>query len=968
MKPVKLNICLQHTRLMVRYCFLFFFSLLTQFSAYGRSQEQKDIIIENLKCEYLTNPQGIDVMDPSLSWTIQNVSNRRGLRQTAYQVMVSTSKDRLDKGIADIWNSGKVRSDRMNNIQFAGSELKSSSIYWWKVKIWDENGQPSPYSISSRWITGLLNGEKINARWISAEGAEKYAHQYKSAKSDFNLQRDLPEFRLFGPKPTDRNFSSMLVRKSFYVKPKLKSAIVHLSGLGQYELTINGKKIGKDILSPGWSDYSKTVLYDTYDVTAQILGGENAIGIILGNGMYNIQPDSIRYVKFLVSYGQLKTIASIRLTYTDGASQTLGTDQSWSVSPGPVTYSNLYGGEDYDERLAQHGWDRPLFTANSSWRGALECDGPGGKLKGLSSAASPIVAVQALKPIKVTQISARKWVYDLGQNASIMPKILIEGPVGSMVRISPAELLKPDGNIDRTSATQDGVRPAWWQYTIGSAKTESWFPKFFYQGGRYLEVELFPATGAKLLPKLLDLKGVVVHSSAQPIGSFSSSNKLFNNIYSLVRWAQRSNMMSVMTDCPQREKQGWLEQYHLNGPSLRYNFDLAPMFRKIMNDMSDSQLDNGLVPNIAPEFFHASFDINNGFRNSPEWGSSFIIVPWQQYLFSGDISLIQTYYDKMKNYLTFLDSTAKNNLLYSGLGDWYDIGPKPAWGSQLTPESFTASAIYFYDCQLMGKMAALIGRVDDSKGYLQKSQAIRKAFNDKFFNEKNNTYATGSNTTYAMPLFLEIADPQYRKALTDHLVADIRKAGDAFNSGEVGYRFLLGALDREGHSEVIYDMNNQSERPGYGYQLKMGATALTEKWDAGVGDFGSQNHFMSGQINEWFFHGLAGISENEEGPGFRKMIIKPAVVGDLKWVKGNYQSVSGEIKSHWNLEGNQFSLLLQIPANTEATVYIPTKDSSTVLENGLQAQMAKGIKFLRNEGNYAVYNVVSGVYHFTSKL
>jgi alpha-L-rhamnosidase len=950
------------------YCIAVFAFILPQLLVYGAPAKKGFVIPQQLKCEYLANPQGIDVMAPSLSWTIQGSAGRRGIRQTAYQIIVSTSKEKLLKGIADVWDSGRTGSDVMNNIRYVGKPLKSSSIYWWKVKVWDENGQSSVYSVPAMWITGLLGSTSFNAKWISASGAEKYAHQYRSAKSDFNLKRDLPEYRLYGPKPADLNFSSMLVRKPFEVKQKLKSAIIHISGLGQYELTLNGKKIGKDMMSPGWSDYTKTILYDTFDITAQLRNGENVLGVILSNGMYNIQPDSIRYVKFLNSYGPLKMIASVELKYTNGTSQRVITDESWKVSPGPVTYSNLFGGEDYDQRLAQPGWDKPGFLVKDQWASATLCSSPGGKLKGLSCAAAPIMAIQSLHPVKTTQLSANKWVYDLRQNASVMPKITVKGNPGSRIRISPAELLKPDGSIDRASATQDGVRPAWWEYTLGSAETEEWFPKFFYQGGRYLEVELFPATGEQKLPVLERIEGIVVHSSAEPIGSFSSSNKLFNDIYALVRWAQRSNMMSVMTDCPHREKQGWLEQYHLNGPSLRYNFDLAPMFRKIMNDMSDSQLANGLVPNIAPEFFYASSDVNNGFRNSPEWGSSFIIVPWQQYLFNGDVSLIRNYYAQMKKYLAFLDATAKNNLLYSGLGDWYDIGPKPAWGSQLTPVSFTASAIYFYDYQLMAKMAALIGKSDDSREFQKKSALIRKTFNEKFFSPEHDKYSTGSNTTYAMPLFLEIADPQYRKTLIDNLVSDIRKSGNSFNSGEVGYRFLLGALDREGYSDVIYDMNNQSDRPGYGYQLKMGATALTEKWDAGVGSFGSQNHFMSGQINEWFFHGLAGISEDEAGPGFRKIIIKPTVVGDLKWVKGSYKSVSGEIKSEWKLDGNQFSLSVQIPPNSEATVYVPTRKNTNILESKKKAIHSQGVKFIRKEKNYTVFHVVSGDYNFISQL
>ncbi len=913
------------------------------------------------------NPLGIDISNPVLSWTISSKGSQRNVRQTAFQVLVSSSVEKLQAGMGDIWNSDKVKSDCMSQINYAGIPLKSSQKYWWKVRIWDEKGKPSNWSEPAEWTMGILNVSDWKAQWITAAGAEKFAHQYKTAKSDFNIQRNLSEFRLFGPKPTDLNYASMALRKEFSCSQVLKRAVIHVSGLGQYELFINGTKTGDYLIAPGWSYYSKTVLYDTYDVTNQLKTGANAIGLILGNSMYNIQPDSVRYVKFLGSFGVLKAMVQLQLEYESGDIQVIGSDKSWQVAPGSVTYSNFYGGEDYDARILQQDWCLPRSKSTVSWSHALECDGSGGALKGLSCASAPVKAIEKLKPVKITQLKSNVWIYDLGQNTSIIPEIQVKGTAGSFLRIIPAELLKTDGTVDRTSATQDGVRPAWWQYTLAkNNQTEHWQPMFFYQGARYLQVELFAAKGDSILPTVEMLKGVVVHSSADSIGTFSCSNELFNKIYQLVRWAQRSNMMSIMTDCPAREKQGWLEQYHLNGPSLRYNFDLATNFRKAMKDMSDSQLDNGLIPNIAPEFFIVTPDINNGFRNSPEWGSAFIIVPWQQYLFTGDVSLLSRYYGQMKRYVEFLNASSQNNIINSGLGDWYDIGPKPAWGSQLTPISFTATAIFFYDNQIMSQIAAILDKKEDAKFYTDRAEAIKTSFNKEFFNTEKGIYSTGSNTTCAMPLFLNIVEPQHRKTLADSLVSDIRRRGNAFTSGEVGYRFLLGALAMEGYSDLIYEMNNQTEKPGYGYQIKQGATSLTEKWDAGVGSFGSQNHFMSGQINEWFFHDLLGIGVEADGAGFRKSIIKPMPVGNLKWVKGSYETVSGTIKVEWKHGNNTFELKLSIPANTSATVYVPAKTEKLVTESGKRAAISKGIKFLRMEKSRAVYEVGSGEYNFVS--
>jgi hypothetical protein len=946
---------------------LFVLTLLT--IAFVCSAKTASIQPVNLHCEFLENPLGVDVVNPVLSWTLNPTNPKsRGMRQTAYQVLVATTPELLKKDEGDLWNSGKVASDLMGQIKYTGKAFLSSQKCWWKVKIWDQEDNVSDWSEPANWTMGILNPIDWKAKWISAKGADTYALVYKSANKDFRAKETFSEPQPNAPKTSDPNYSSMLLRREFVVKPQLLRALAHISGLGQYEVSVNGNKIGDCLLSPGWTNYQKTILYDTYDLTSQVKTGNNAIGIILSNGMYNIQPDSVRYVKFLNTFGPLKAIAQLHLEYADGSVQVIGTDSVWRVSRGPVTYSNIFGGEDYDARLVQEGWNKSTFHADSQWIAAIESPGPGGKLKGLSCAAPPIKAIYTLIPIKKTRLKPNVWVYDLGQNASIMPTISVCGPEGSTVRIIPAELLKPDGTVDRASATQDGIRPAWWQYTLTSGGHEKWFPQFFYQGGRYLQCELFPAANDTSLPVIEKLEGIVVHSSSTPIGTFSCSNNLFNRIYSLVRWAQRSNMMSVMTDCPHREKLGWLEQYHLNGPSLRYNFDLVSLFRKGMNDMFDSQLDNGFIPNIAPEYFIAGpSDLSNGFRNSPEWGSSFIIVPWQQYLFSGDVSLLREYYEAMKRYVAFLGTTAKKNIIPTGLGDWYDMGPKEPWGSQLTPVSLTATAMYYYDNWILAHTAELLGKRDEAKQFDKLASDIRNAFNKEFYTPEAGQYATGSQTANAMPLVLNIVEPQNRKSVIEAVVADIRKRGNALTSGDVGYRFLLCALAMEGYSSVIYDMNNQSERPGYGYQLKMGATSLTEKWNAGVGSFGSQNHFMLGQINEWFFHDLAGIGVEPDGAGFRKIVIKPMVVGDVTWVKGSYKSVSGLISSEWRRDNKQFILDISIPANTTAKVYIPAEKESNVDESGKRALEAQGVNFITLENGMAIYKVTSGDFHFISE-
>jgi hypothetical protein len=885
--------------------------------------------VGNPGCEHRQNPLGVDVPQPRLNWMLQ--SARRGDRQTAYQILVSSDPHWLDRNRGDLWDSGRVVSDETIQISYAGKPLSSSQQVFWKVRVWNADGKVSAWSPVATWTMGVLDSGDWQAQWITA--------------------------------PTKA--SSVLFRHEFTVKPGLRRAVVHVCGLGQYELSVNGGKVGDGLLAPGWSQYKKTCLYDTLDLSAQLHRGRNAVGIILGNGMYRITRDPVRYVKFTQSFGPLRVIAQIRLDYADGTTDCIATDGSWQTGPSPVTFNNIFAGEDYDARLEPTGWDQPGFQAVSSWTAAVETSGPGGTLKGLSCAAPPIRAMAVLQPVSAKGLTPNVTVYDLGQNASLMPRIAVSGPAGSFVRIIPAERLQPDGTVDRASCTQDGIRPAWWQYTLKGDGMENWFPKFFYQGGRYLQVELHAAAAGGPLPKLRRIEGVVVHSSARPIGEFSSSNPLFNRIYQLVRWAQRSNMMSLMTDCPHREKLGWLEETHLNGPALRYNFDLAPLLQKSVNDMADSQLSNGFVPNIAPEYFIASrTNLTDPFRNSPEWGGAIIMVPWQQYQFDGDLALLRRHYDDMKRYAAFLGSTATNHMVTTGLGDWYDLGPKPPWGSQLTPPALTATAFYQHYNWILARTAGLLGQPDEAKQFDALAGQIRAAFNELFFNPATGQYATGSQCANSLAVVMNLVEPTNRAAVVGAIVADVRRRGNALTAGDVGYRYLLRALAENGRSDVIFDMNNQSEKPGYGYQLKMGATSLTEKWDAGVGSFGSQNHFMLGQINEWFFHDLAGIQPDPQSPGFKHFFIHPDVVGDLTGVKASYDSVRGKIVSEWKRAQNTLTLHVVVPPNTTATIELPSGREQAVTESGKPVEKSAGITFLSFTNSRATYQVGAGDYLF----
>ena len=890
------------------------------------------LIPTDLRCDYAVNPLGVDSTNPRLFWKL--TGNARGEKQTAYQVLAATSEKQLNENQGDLWDSGKVDSDESIQIPYEGNRLTSSEGVFWKVRVWDAKGKASPWSHTATWTMGILNPTDWRAKWIGA---------------------------------ADTNITSLLLRHEFAVKSHLKRALISVCGLGQYELSLNGKKVGRDFLSPGWTKYNKTCLYDTYDITADLKRGRNAVGIELGNGMYQVLGWG-RFTKFKGSFGPQKAIAQIRLEYTDGSIETIGTDGSWRVAAGPITFSSIYGGEDFDARRVQAGWNKIGFD-DSKWSPALVSEGPGGELRGLSCAAPPIREFEIHSPVSKNTLANGDIVFDLGQNAAHVPRISVTGPAGSKVRLIPSELLDAEGAANQGSMGAGHRGAIWCEYTKGSDGEETWAPKFFYVGCRYVQVHLTSATTNGALPKVKSLAGIVVHSSSAPVGEFECSNELFNRIRKLVRWAQRSNMMSLMTDCPHRERLGWLEEDHLNGPSLRYEFSLAQLFTKTINDISDSQLADGLVPTTAPEYavFRDKNDAahpRNMFGDSPEWSSTFILVPWQQYKFDGDLNLFRIHYAAMKDYLHYLGSRADNYIVNYGLGDWYDIGPRKPGVSQLTPIALTATAFYYQDADIMARAAGLLGKSEDEKNFSELAKNIRTAFNEKFYDPTNHFYATDSQCANAIPLIMGLCEPANRAAAVDAIVRDVRSRGNALTAGDVGYRYLLRALADGGRSDVIFDINNQSDKPGYGMQLAKGKTSLTEAWDGGS----SQDHFMLGQIEEWFYHDLAGIQDAKDSPGFKQIVIHPQPVGDVRWVKASYDSIRGKIVSDWKRDDKQFSLKITIPPNTTATVLVPAKSADAVTEGGKAAQASSGVKFLRMESGRAVFAVESGEYDFRSQL
>lgn len=890
----------------------------------------------NLRCEYKIDPAGVQTSRPHLKWEI--TSPEKNVLQTAYRVIVSESPSRLQSGTGEVWDSRKVLSGGSIQISYAGSALQSTHTYYWKVMVWDNRGD-SAWSAPASWQMGLLTpADWKGATWIA------YNKMTDSARILPGHGHDIQ------PALTD---TLPLLRKEFRIDKQVKKATVFISGVGQFELHVNGHKVGDHFLDPSWTQYEKEAAYVTFDVTSQLTQGDNVIGAMLGNGFYFIPGDPTRYKKLMVQYGYPAMICRLKITYNDGTSENIISNGNWKAAPGPILFSSEYGGEDYDATREIRGWDSPGLNT-SGWKNAVVTQGPS-HLEGMIE--DPVRIMDRFSAKKIYQVPSGAWVYDLGQNAAGIPAITVRGKKGDTIRITPAEIVEGNGEISQKGSGG----PSYFTYILKGAGDETWQPRFSYYGFRYLQVEGGVPAGKpnpSHLPVIEQAQGLHIRNSAETVGTFWCSDTLFNRIFTLIDWSIKSNMTSLFTDCPHREKLGWLEEAHLMGSSIHYNYDIANLNRRTIFNMEDAQTSDGLVPDIAPEYVW----FNGGFRDSPEWGSSSVLVPWYTYQWYGDLRVLRQSYSMMKRYIDYLGSKAQDHILSYGLGDWFDIGPRRPGVSQLTPLGLTATAMYYYDLTTFAKTAGLLGNRADSISYSRLASEVRNAFNRKYYNPATHEYATGSQTSNAMAVYMDLVDPKNRRAVVDNIVKDIRAKGNSLSSGDVGYRYLLQVLESAGRSDVIYEMNNREDVPGYGYQLAHGATALTESWQAFPSV--SNDHLMLGHLMEWFYSGLAGIKQTDQSVGYHHIEIAPQPVGSIHSCKASFMSPYGKISSSWEKSRNTFTLRVHIPANTTASIVLPASHDQTVLEDGKTVPAARVSK--RGEGKASI-QIGSGDYTFLVK-
>ena len=786
--------------------------------------------------------------------------------------------------------------------------------------------------------SALLGDEPVKwtAKWIAAEP---------------DRPTDPPTADVDHPQASSK--AMPVFRHEFQLPRQVRKASLSISGLGQYEVHVNGRNVTDAVLTPGWTDYREHILFNSYDVTSLLQTNANGIGVLLGNGMYNVENIRGRYTKFVGSFGQPKLILQMHIVYADGTSTDVVSDGSWKVAPGPITFSSTFGGEDYDAALEHSGWDKSNFN-DKVWASAVIVQSPGGQL--VRDSTPPIRVARVLQTVKVAHPRPDISIYDLGTNFAGWPSIIVTGSRGASVKLVCGELLDSNGRVTQRSANAFPTSENSFTYVLKGVGLEKWHPRFSYYGFRYVEVR---SSGGVNIERV---EGQVIHADVAQSGTFTSSNELFNRIHQLIDNAILSNTVSVLTDCPHREKLGWLEQTHLAGSSIMYNYDVSKLYAKIGGDMQDSQLPSGLVPAIAPEYvpFVDQQGNNTSFRDSPEWGSAAILSPWTAYQFYGDLEPLRQHYDSMIRYAAYLKSRANDHMISYGLGDWYDIGPKEPGESQLTGKGLTATAIYFQDLEALSQIAALLDKPAEATQFATEAEEVKRSFNAHLFHPETHQYDRGSQTANAMPLVLGLVPAQERKAVLENLVADIRKHENHVTAGDIGFHYVVRALTDHGRSDVLFDMLTRTDTPSYGDQLRRGATTLTEAWDTNPNS--SQNHFMLGHAEEWFYRGLGGIDFDMARAQQERIRIQPSPVGDIQSTSASFHSALGLIISKWSRQENTLRIDVTIPS--PGIVVFPASYSGTITESGKPLTGRRNIRARGSANGGREYVVGAGEYHF----
>lgn len=895
--------------------------------------------ISNLTCEYHSNPLGIDVLQPRLSW--QMYSEQRGTRQTAYQIWAAVSAESLANGRNLLWDSGKIETAQSTHVPYGGPVLVSGQRVYWKVRVWNE-AEGVAESLAAWWEMGLLDPGEWQANWITPDWEEDTRQ----------------------PQPAP------LLRREFTAQGSVVAARIYATSLGLYELRLNGQRVGDGLLTPGWTSYEHRLQYQTYDVTDLIVAGDNALGAVLGDGWYR------GYMGFTGGrnlYGdRLALLLQLHLRYADGRTETITSDEQWRATPGPIQMSDIYMGEIYDARQEKPGWDRAGYD-DSDWIGVRQLDHS--KEMVVAQVGPCVRRQEALRPLQILHSPKGETILDFGQNMVGWVKMRVRGPAGATITLRHAEVLDQAGNLytenlrrakQTTSYTLQGLTDA----------DEVFEPHFTFQGFQYVAVEGFPGE-----PTADNFMGIVIHSDMPTTGVFECSHPLINQLQRNIVWGQKGNFVDVPTDCPQRdERLGWTGDTQVFIRTACFNMNVAAFFSKWLRDLSADQRADGSVPFVVPDVINKTgpgeLSAGRG-AGAAAWGDAAVICPWTMYLCYGDTRLLAEQYESMAGWVNFMRSQADADHIWRQgfqFGDWLDYrGQDDRLPAPVTNNELIATAFFAYSADLLAKAARVLGKTDDAECYADLADKVKAAFNREFVTPAGRV-GPHTQTAYALALYFDLLPETLRPLAAARLAAEIQKAGNHLTTGFVGTPYLCHVLSRYGQLEVAYALLNQETYPSWLYPVKQGATTIWERWDgikpdgafqdAGMNSF---NHYAYGAIGDWLYQVVAGIDVDPEAPGYKRILIQPQPGGGLTYAKAGFDSLYGRVETHWKLDNGVFQLDVTIPPNSEGVVRLPTSAAETITEQGQPVEQVAGISEIWAEGETMVLCIGSGRYHFAVK-
>jgi alpha-L-rhamnosidase len=897
-----------------------------------------NIAISGLRCEYRPDPLGIDAARPRLSWILE--SARRGQIQTAYRLLVADSLESLAADRGDLWDTGKVMSRETLHIEYAGKPLRSGLRCFWKVRVWDRDDRPSSWSAPALWEMALIHPEDWKGRWIS-DGKPL-------PEKDEDFYKDDP---------------APLFRKEFAAPRRFRRARLYISGLGYYEASLNGRRVGDRALDPGWTDTTKRVFYSVYDVTDLVRPGANCLGVMLGNGWYNPLPLRMwgnRNLRKDLPIGRPCLIARLDIESEDGSTTTVATDASWKVRGGPLLRNNVYLGEVYDARREIPDWDAPGLT-EAGWDAAVPGAGPTGILQ--AQPQPPIRNTARIRPVAVTEPKTGVYLFDFGRNFAGWARLRLRAPAGTTVRLRFGELLDKDGGLNPMTSVagqikgkrKDGtpvggpgapeIAEQSDTYIARGGGEETYTPRFTFHGFRYAEISGLPAP-----PALDDLEGLPLNSDVGEAGSFSCSNELFNRIQEMTRRTFLSNIFSVQSDCPHREKFGYGGDLVATADAFLANFDMAGFYAKTAADWADAARPDGMLTDTAP-FVGIQYC-------GLAWAMAHPLIQTRLLQHYGDRRLVEEQYEATRRWLELVMRDNPDFVIKEGLSDHESL--------ERTPVPTLVTPLYHQTAEMASRLAGLLGRKDDELRYRGLAASIRTAYRDKVLAPGPDKYAALTQAGLAVALALDLVPEPDRPDAFRTLVGKVLGAdGPRLATGIFGTKFLLDELSRGGRADLAYGLVARTAFPGWGYMLEHGATTLWEHWEFSDNTY-SHNHPMFGSVSEWFFTWLAGIQPDPAAVGFDRIVIRPQPVGDLTWAKGRVLTARGEVRSEWRIENGRFYLNVTVPPNTKAVVHVPGSDAAAVREGGEAATAAEGVTLLRMEDGRVAFEIGSGRYEFSS--